>query len=62
MKELSQASLDDVHKVWSGLGYYSRGTRLLEGAKKVQDLGGKMPRNAKELQEVLPGKATAEII
>ena len=56
LKTLSRATLDDVHKVWSGLGYYSRGQRLLEGAKKVEELGGHMPRNARELQDVLPGK------
>ena len=55
LQSLSQASLEEVHKVWSGLGYYSRGTRLLEGAKKIQELDGHLPQNAKKLQEVLPG-------
>ena len=53
--KLSEATLEDVHKVWSGLGYYSRGQRLLDGARKVQELNGHMPRTAKELQEKLPG-------
>lgn len=55
IEKLSEATLEDVHKVWSGLGYYSRGQRLLEGAKKVHALDGHMPRTAKELQERLPG-------
>ncbi len=42
---LAQASLDDVNRVWSGLGYYSRARRLWEGARKVvEQLGGRMPR------------------
>ncbi len=27
--------MQDVREMWAGLGYYSRGQRLLEGAKKV---------------------------
>ena len=27
--------LQEVNEAWSGLGYYSRGRRLFEGAKKV---------------------------
>ena len=55
LKHLSEATLEDVHKVWSGLGYYSRGQRLLEGAKKIQQLGGHLPKNAKQIQDTLPG-------
>ena len=55
LKHLSEATLEDVHKVWSGLGYYSRGQRLLEGAKKIQQLGGHLPTNAKQIQDTLPG-------
>ena len=55
-KSMSDASLDEVNEAWSGLGYYSRGRRLLEGAKKVQsDLGGRMPQMAKDLLKELPG-------
>ena len=56
INELSEACLEDVHKVWSGLGYYSRATRLLEGAKKIQDTSQHLPQKAKELQQILPGK------
>jgi len=31
---LSKATLEEVNQMWSGLGYYSRGKRLWEGAKK----------------------------
>jgi adenine-specific DNA glycosylase len=31
--------LQEVNEMWSGLGYYSRGRRLLEGAKKVRYFG-----------------------
>jgi len=54
-KELSRASLDDVNQVWSGLGYYSRGRRLWEAAKLIEDkMNGKMPQSSEELMK-LPG-------
>lgn len=28
--------IQEVNEMWSGLGYYSRGRRLLEGAQKVR--------------------------
>jgi A/G-specific adenine glycosylase len=36
---LANASVDEVMRLWSGLGYYSRGRKLLEAAKYVQDKG-----------------------
>ena len=36
VEHLSQASLEEVNEMWSGLGYYSRAKRLQEGAKKVR--------------------------
>jgi A/G-specific adenine glycosylase len=48
-----QAQLEDVHALWSGLGYYSRATRLLEGAKKVFE-DGKIPDLPLELEKI-PG-------
>lgn len=53
--QLSKAELEDVHKVWSGLGYYSRATRLLEGARKIQETSQHFPQTARELQQILPG-------
>ncbi|XP_036748691.2 adenine DNA glycosylase isoform X6 [Manis pentadactyla] len=46
----------EVNQLWAGLGYYSRGRRLQEGARKVvEELGGHMPRTAETLQRLLPG-------
>ncbi|XP_062854791.1 uncharacterized protein LOC134317972 [Trichomycterus rosablanca] len=56
VQELAGASLEEVNQMWSGLGYYSRGRRLHEGAQKVvRDLDGKMPKNAEDLLKQLPG-------
>lgn len=55
LKDLAQANVDQVNALWKGLGYYSRARRLLEGAKKtVEDYGGSLPNNAKEMQKI-PG-------
>lgn len=32
---LSKATLQEVHAMWAGLGYYSRGKRLHDVARKV---------------------------
>ena len=49
-------TLDEINKAWSGLGYYSRGKRLWEGARKVvENLGGQMPKTADKLERELPG-------
>nr|XP_022313294.1 adenine DNA glycosylase-like isoform X1 [Crassostrea virginica] len=56
LQDLAKASLEEVNEMWAGLGYYSRGRRLLEGAQKVvQEFGGKMPRTAEALLKHLPG-------
>ncbi|KAF7323887.1 J domain-containing protein [Mycena kentingensis (nom. inval.)] len=53
---LANASIDEVNALWKGLGYYSRASRLLAGAKKaVGDFGGRLPNNAKDLQTHIPG-------
>jgi len=52
---LAEATLEEVHSVWAGLGYYSRATRLHEVAKKVKtEFGGILPSTAKELM-TFPG-------
>ena len=46
-------------------GYYSRGRRLWEGAKKiVEEHNGQLPHTAEELEKILPGvgKYTASAI
>ncbi|NXY58537.1 MUTYH glycosylase, partial [Callaeas wilsoni] len=56
LQALAQASLEEVNELWAGLGYYSRGKRLQEAARKVvSELAGQMPRTAEELQKLLPG-------
>ncbi|XP_021366074.1 adenine DNA glycosylase-like isoform X2 [Mizuhopecten yessoensis] len=56
LQDLAKVDLEEVNELWSGLGYYSRGRRLHEGAKKVvEELGGEMPKTADDLQKLLPG-------
>ncbi|NWY42295.1 MUTYH glycosylase, partial [Sylvia atricapilla] len=56
LQALAQASLEEVNELWAGLGYYSRGKRLQEAARKVvAELAGRMPRTAEDLQKLLPG-------
>ena len=53
--ELSKAPPDAVNALWSGLGYYSRAQRLLEGARKVvSEHNGELPETVNELLEI-PG-------
>ncbi|XP_015725619.1 adenine DNA glycosylase isoform X4 [Coturnix japonica] len=56
LQALAAASLEEVNELWAGLGYYSRGKRLQEAARKVvSELAGRMPRTAEDLQKLLPG-------
>lgn len=55
VKALAAAELDDVLAAWAGLGYYARARNLHRAAKVVaEELSGKFPRTAAELQR-LPG-------
>lgn len=61
---LSEAAIDDVLHLWSGLGYYARARNLHRAAHIVShDLGGVFPRNPDDLI-VLPGigRSTAAAI
>jgi A/G-specific adenine glycosylase len=52
---LAAASLDEVLKLWSGLGYYSRARNLHAGAQLIMvEYGGQLPETEIELQ-TLPG-------
>ena len=52
---LAEASLDEVLKLWEGLGYYSRARNLHRTARILRrEHGGCFPRRAAELQQ-LPG-------
>ncbi|KAJ6571712.1 DNA glycosylase [Mycena capillaripes] len=56
IRDLAAASIDEVNSLWKGLGYYSRASRLLAGAKKaVDEYGGRLPDNAKDMQANIPG-------
>lgn len=50
---LAEASLDEVIKLWEGLGYYSRARHLHEGARYiVKFFQGHLPDNAEELSKI----------
>ena len=50
VQALANASLDDVLKLWEGLGYYSRARNLHSAAQMVvDDWNGRMPDNASDL-------------
>jgi A/G-specific adenine glycosylase len=52
---LAQAPLEQVLKVWEGLGYYSRARRLHEAAKIIsQQHGGILPKDENTLKTI-PG-------
>jgi A/G-specific adenine glycosylase len=52
---LADASLDDVLKLWEGLGYYSRARNLHRSSQIIMsEWGGELPRTARELL-TLPG-------
>ncbi|XP_033884276.3 adenine DNA glycosylase isoform X1 [Acipenser ruthenus] len=56
VQDLAAATLEDVNEMWSGLGFYSRGKRLHNGAQKVMsELKGEVPTTAEDLQKFLPG-------
>ena len=54
-KALAEASLEEVHHYWQGLGYYRRAENLQKGAKLVSEKwGGIMPTEPEEIKEI-PG-------
>ncbi|KAI9432972.1 DNA glycosylase [Lactarius indigo] len=56
IKDLAASDIDTVNSMWKGLGYYSRAARLLAAAKKVvEELGGRLPDNAKDMETLIPG-------
>ncbi|XP_015225819.1 PREDICTED: A/G-specific adenine DNA glycosylase isoform X1 [Cyprinodon variegatus] len=56
VQDLASATIEEVNQMWAGLGYYSRGRRLHEGAQKVvSELEGQMPRTVEDLLKQLPG-------
>lgn len=50
---LAQAPVDEVIKLWEGLGYYSRARNLHEGARMVVDqFAGRLPADADSLSRI----------
>ncbi len=55
LKIFSDATEDEVLEMWSGLGYYSRGTNLLKTCKIINEqYQGKVP-NSMDILKTLPG-------
>lgn len=55
LPSLASSLLDEVNKLWEGLGYYSRARNLRNGAQKVMsDFDGELPTTQKELLTI-PG-------
>jgi len=53
VRHLAGAPLDDVIKLWEGLGYYSRARNLHEGARYVVDhYQGELPNCEEELEKI----------
>lgn len=53
VKELAEASLDDVIKMWEGLGYYSRARYLHAGAQYImEEHCGIFPENEEHLKQI----------
>ncbi|KAK7071579.1 hypothetical protein SK128_017597, partial [Halocaridina rubra] len=56
VSDLANATSEEVHQMWAGLGYYSRAERLHKGAiTVVHNLGGNIPGARDILIEKLPG-------
>ena len=62
VQALAEAPLDDVLKLWEGLGYYARARNLHRAAQQVMtELGGQVPDTVEELGR-LPGMLTRHAI
>ena len=54
VQALSNASEDELLKLWQGLGYYSRVRNMQKAARVIMEQGGVFPHTASELRK-LPG-------
>lgn len=53
VSDLAEAPLEDVLKLWEGLGYYSRARNLHKGARDVvEKYGGSLPSTAETLGKI----------
>ncbi|CAL1283865.1 unnamed protein product [Larinioides sclopetarius] len=56
VQALAEADVEEVLQTWAGLGYYSRGRRLHEGAKIiVEKMNGQIPNTVPDLTKLIPG-------
>ncbi|KNE99885.1 hypothetical protein PSTG_06974 [Puccinia striiformis f. sp. tritici PST-78] len=54
--DLAKANVEQVNECWQGLGYYSRASRLLSGAKKVVDkFDGVLPQDPSVMEKEVDG-------
>ncbi len=52
LASLAESSLEEVFKVWEGLGYYSRARNLQKGAIQILAEGGEMPSSLEGLLKI----------
>lgn len=53
IEDLAMVDDQELLKLWEGLGYYSRVRNMKEAARKVvEEYGGELPTNAKDLQKL----------
>lgn len=53
IRSLANAPMDEILKVWQGLGYYSRARNMHEAAKTVtEEYGGTFPRQYEEIKKL----------
>ena len=53
VQALAEADLDEVIKLWEGLGYYSRARNLYAAAVQIErEFGGKIPDSKEELSRI----------
>lgn len=53
IKELAEADLEDVYRVWEGLGYYSRAKNLHTAVREVKEqYGGVVPDTPEEIHKL----------
>ncbi|HBI03581.1 MAG TPA: A/G-specific adenine glycosylase, partial [Paenibacillaceae bacterium] len=53
IKDLAEADLEDVYRVWEGLGYYSRAKNLHTAVREVKEqYGGVVPNTPEEIHKL----------
>jgi A/G-specific adenine glycosylase len=55
VRELAQASIEEVLRAWEGLGYYSRAKNIHKAARELQKDGFESPPDNKKYLRSLPG-------